>query len=700
MAQFFITYPERSCEKTGFDHVRDTAAREAFTPYGYERVLNCKPSSDPGVVQRRLSLASQWLKVVESGLFPPLTQLDDIRDIVKECRIEGSMVQLTDFIIILDHAKTARKLKDFFDKLEGDFTHLTELGSTLIPLRELEKRISQTINDLGELRDDASSELRKIRTALNRSKNNLRATIQRVLRRLNSEGMTSDEGATIRSGRMVVPILAEFKRKVDGFIHDVSSTGQTLYLEPVEALQINNEIRQLEAEEKRETERIMRELSSFVRKFTDELDLNTETIAELDEIASKSAFGLKINGSIPVISGGLHLKLIQAFNPNLILKNLTARQKEPVIPLDLELTDQERALVITGPNAGGKSVAMKSVGLLSLMFQCGFPLPLHPDSRLPVISGLYVDMGDDQSIEDDLSTFSSRLKWMKNTLERLRPGSLVLVDEAGSGTDPEEGGALFQAFTELLVERGARVIITTHHGSLKVFAHQREEVVNGAMEFNQEHLSPTYRFRKGIPGSSYAFEIADRMKLPGILMERARSLLGENRDKMGDLLVSLERSIQESEEIRTRYNRRVAELEKKERIFDEEQSSFKNKKNQLLQKAYRDAEEILRGANQRIERAVEKIITEGSADRGLIREAREDVDLAKTTLEREKSELTEEIQIQKRYRQVPSEGDFVIIGDSNSTGELVEITGKKATVLVNGLRVKAPLKSLVKTDPP
>lgn len=700
MVMQFNTYPDSSFEKTGFVQIKEAAARHAHTPYGVERVHFSRPSADRSVVERRLSLVSEWIRLTETGLHPPLTHLDDIRIVVKECRPEGSLIHLSDFPSILNLAVTARRLKDFFSKIEAEYPQLTELSSGLIPLREVEKRIGRTVNEAGELRDDASNELRRIRSSIGRAKNRLRSTLQRVLRKLTSEGMTSDEGATIRSGRMVIPVLAEFKRKVEGFIHDVSSTGQTIYLEPVEALQINNEIRQLESEEMRETERIVRELSSFIRKFADELDLNIEIIAELDEIYAKAAFGLKLKGTVPGISDGLHLKLIEAYNPNLLLKNSLTGSRDSVVPLHLELFDEERALVITGPNAGGKSVAMKSVGLLSLMFQCGFPLPVHPDSRLPIITSLFVDMGDEQSIEDDLSTFSSRLNWMKQTLGKVASGALVMVDEAGSGTDPEEGGALFQAFTESIIDRGGRAIITTHHGSLKVFAHERREVVNGAMEFNQDHLSPTYRFRKGIPGSSYAFEIADRMKLPEALMSRARVLLGEKRDKMGDLLVSLEHSIQQAEQLKSKYERSLAELQKKERVVTDEQKTLRNRKNQILQKAYRDAEQILLGANQRIEKAVEKIMAEGTANKEVIRSARSEVESAKAVLEKEKIEVESEFQSLKTYSEPPSVGDYVVIDDSRTAGELIELSGKKGTVLVNGLRVKAPLRSLTKTDPP
>jgi len=312
-----------------------------------------------------------------------------------------------------------------------------------------------------------------------------------------------------------------------------------------------------------------------------------------------------------------------------------------------------------------------------------------------------VDIGDDQSIENDLSTFSSRLNWMRQSLKMMPSGSLVLIDEAGAGTDPEEGGALFQAFVEEILERGSRVIVTTHHGSLKVFAHEHPSVVNGAMEFNQESLSPTYRFKKGIPGSSYAFEIADRMELPKPMMKRARNLLGENRDKMGELLVNLERQMQESEQMHKEFKNKLQELEKREKVYLEKASNFDNKRKRILEKAYKDAEEIMKGANRRIEEAVEKIVQAGMEDKEAIKEARSDVQKAKLDIHENRDRFREELE-EKPFRsgEKPVVGDYVLIGDSDTSGELVELSGKNATVLVNGMKIKSNLNKLVKTNPP
>lgn len=690
---------KRAYQKLGFSAILESALQYTYTPYGKDFLNNLSPETDPEKVSEHLNYASEWMKILQSSSNHPLSVIDDVTDILKASRIKENTLPLEDFLVVLENARLGRMIKGFFKDNELDLQHLSSISEQLVNHQPVEKAIQNVVTDQGGLRDDASSELKKIRGKLNRERNRLRDTIHSVMRRVSKKGMTSDEGPTIRSGRMVIPIQAEFKRKVDGFIHDVSSTGQTIYLEPVEALQINNEIRQLESAEQREIERILRELTAEVGKYSDTLERNIPFIARFDAIHARVKLGLQLEGSIPELSADGHLNLINAMNPNLMLKNQSLKEPEPVVPLNLEMKPDELALVITGPNAGGKSVAMRTVGMLNLLLQSGFPIPVQPDSEIPVLNGIYIDIGDDQSIENDLSTFSSRLQWMRSTLEKIKDNSLVLIDEAGSGTDPEEGGALFQSFVEEVIERGARVIVTTHHGSLKVFAHEHEKVVNGAMEFNQENLTPTYRFKKGYPGSSYAFEIADRLNLSTDVMKRARSLLGEKRDAMGDLLISLEEKMQESEQLKYEYEKRLRKVEKREKDYEENQKNIKNKRKKILEKAYKDAEEIMKGANQRIEKAVEKVVSEGRENKEKITEARRDILDAKKEIASDKQNVEQE-EKPFRSKEKPKVGDHVLIEDSNTSGELVEVSGKKATVLVNGMKIKSNLKKLVKTRPP
>lgn len=692
-------YPSSLPKKIGFDLILNQAKSYAFTPYGKEKLDGQRPLKEVTAVLHLSDLASEWIEIVQKQGNHPLSQLKDIRPLLDDSQAEGSMLPLEAFSVIFDNARQARVVKQFFRNDEITASALKKYVNQLTELKPLEEEIRRVVNDNGVLKDDASPKLRTIRTKINRRKSQLRKTINRLMAKARDKGMSSDEGPTIRNGRMVIPILAEFKRKVDGFIHDVSSSGQTVYVEPVEALQINNDIREFESEEKREIERIIRELTGVVRQNADALRANIRIIAILDSLHSRVQLGLKMGGVIPQISEDDALNLIKARNPNLELKNRLSKETETVVPLDLKLEQSELGLIITGPNAGGKSVAMKTAGLLTYMHQMGYPIPVQADSSLPVCSGVFVDVGDDQSIENDLSTFSSRLQWMRYTLGHVEKGALVLIDEAGTGTDPDEGGALFQSFIEHLIKTGVRIIGTTHHGSLKVFAHEHPNIINGAMEFDQETLSPTYRFRKGVPGSSYAFEIADRMNLHTNVMNRARELLGDQRSKMGEMLLSLEKRIQETNAEREQLNKFKIEAEAQEKSLSKKQKEFDRKKKKMLDNAYQEADRIMQTANQRIEAAVEKIIAAGKEDRETIREARRDILDTKKAIHRGKADLDIKMKPGSASRQ-PEVGDSVTIGESGTSGEVVDISGKKATILVNGMKIKSKLNKISITDQP
>lgn len=699
MKSTMIYHPESLLEKIGFNLVRQETLKEAFTIYGKEVIEKHKATADPDELDHILDLAKEWTHILQVEDTHPLSMVEDIRPLLRETKVEGSTLPLQYFPTVLENARLARLIIQYFERTEKGYETILGYVKRIIKLQSLEKEIERVVTENGTLRDDASQELKSIRGKINRKRGKLRSTINSIMKSARRDGMTSDEGPTIRNGRMVIPVQAEFKRKVDGFIHDVSATGQTIYVEPVQALQINNDIRELEAEEKREIDRIIRELTTIVRNHSESLRKNCDIIGILDALHCRVKLGLDFGGTIPQYSDEGILDLISAKNPNLILKSRAENESEEVVPLNLSLDRKELALVITGPNAGGKSVAMKTVGLLSLMLQSGYPIPVQDDSTLPILSGLFVDVGDDQSIENDLSTFSSRLQWMKQTLDKIKPGALVLIDEAGTGTDPEEGGALFQSFIERLIDVDARVIVTTHHGSLKVFAHEHSNVVNGAMEFDQKNLSPTYRFRKGVPGSSYAFEIADRMDIPLVVMNRARKLLGEQRDKMGELLLNLEKKIQEAESMERELTTLKVKAEEEEKKLRNKNEDIDRKTKKTLADAYREAERIMQTANQRIEAAVEKISSAGEDDREIIREARREILETKKSIHRGKADLDIKMEPASKSEK-PKVGDFVTVGDGGTSGEVVDVSGKQVTILVNGMKIKSKLNKIQLAEPP
>ncbi|HLR33108.1 MAG TPA: Smr/MutS family protein, partial [Fodinibius sp.] len=420
----------------------------------------------------------------------------------------------------------------------------------------------------------------------------------------------------------------------------------------------------------------------------------------IDVISAKAQLSITLRGYVPVISETSHLYLKEAYNPLLLLKNreLPQGDREEVVPLDLELAEQERCLMITGPNAGGKSVALKTLGLCCMMMQSGIAIPARDSSELPVFSHIFVDMGDDQSIENDLSTFSSRLEWMKHTIEHADKQSLVLIDEAAAGTDPEEGGALFQSLIELLIEREAKILVTTHHGTLKVFAHDHRYAVNGSMEFDQDTLSPNYRFKKGVPGSSYAFEIAQRMQLQRPLLEQARVLLGEGKKDMETLIAELEAKSQEAGQLKKKYDDLKSDTEQARRRYEEKRSALEKEQNTIREKALKEAKSIMDSANQKIERAVERIVAKGEKDNEAISRARREVAEFRRQVDTGLEEVEEEEPVFQDAADRPRTGDRVRLKDAQTTGELEEVSGKKAVVLAGGLRLKTDYANLVKVE--
>ncbi|WP_372638487.1 endonuclease MutS2 [Fodinibius sp.] len=693
-------FPEQLSEKIGFETVRAATLKNTRSVMAREQLARMRPFSDPQIIRRRLGQTREMMDLLQNDTAFPLNNLHDIRGQLKKSRAENRILPLPVFIEILEVSITARRIKSYLDDREERYPELKEIAIGLIPLPQLEETLQDVLTENGELRSDASPRLQSIRKRLNDKRHDLRNTINRVMGRLAKRGRASDEGPTIRNGRMVIPVLAEYKRKVRGFVHDVSSSGQTVYLEPVEALNINNEIRQLESEEQSEIERILRELTAEVGQNREAIRQNLDVLTTIDVIASKARLSIDLEGFVPVISETSHLYLKEAYNPLLLLKNkgVPEDERERVVPLDMELSEEERCLVITGPNAGGKSVALKTLGLCCLMIQSGYAIPARDSSELPVFNGLYVDMGDDQSIENDLSTFSSRLEWMKHTIGHADKHSLVLIDEAAAGTDPEEGGALFQSLIELLMERKAKVLVTTHHGSLKVFAHEHDFAVNGSMEFDQDTLSPTYRFKKGVPGSSYAFEIAERMQLQHQLLEKARLLLGEGKRDMETLISELEAKTQEAEQLKKKYDELKSGTEQARHRYEEKRSAIEKEKKEIREKALKEAKSIMDSANRKIEQAVERIVEKGEKDEKVIKQARREVEEFRKQVESGLEEMEAEEPAFRDADDKPEVGDRVRLKDAQTTGELKEVNGGKAVVLAGGLRLKTQYDNLVKVE--
>ncbi len=691
-------FPPNTFLKIGLESLREALLKKLHTEEGQAVLAGWLPAVNFDTVQLRLNRTREFIDINIAGDAVPLHTIPDLRPDLQASRIEGKILDTEIILSIKNLCLMSRRVQKFFKQRIEEYPLSYDIIRHLSLHPDLEKQIAHVFSDEGEVKDSASSALRDIRNSLSRKRNDVRSVLNRMLRKLAGDGGTAEEGLTLRGGRLVLPVKAELKRKISGLIHDESATGQTVYLEPSEAVEINNDIRQLEIAEQKEIALILRNLTSAIGKVSKELENNLSLIGELDVINAMAAISGSYDGQIPQITKGKKIRLLNARNPLLILKARkgSGLKKEDIIPLSLELDQKEQGLIITGPNAGGKSVALKTVGLCILMAQFGMAIPASADCELPVVDGLFFDVGDDQSIENDLSTFTSHVTWMEKVLKEVTDNSLVLIDEAGSSTDPEEGGALYRAFIEEIIKRNARIIVTTHHGSLKAFAHNHPRVVNGSMEFDQEHLSPTYRFRKGIPGSSYAFEIAERIGLPHNLTETARGYLGQQRTELESLILSMEHTIQESEDKLRQIEKERQKFEKQRRFYQEKYEALKREQDRIREKALNEARDVIIGANKRIEEAVEKIRTE-KATRKSIKDARSGVEEEKGKIESQLEQIEEEEQ-PKDIGEPPVKGDWIRLKDSKSTGELMETDGKNAVVLVNGMRLRTKFKNLVKVE--
>ncbi|MCK4728721.1 MAG: Smr/MutS family protein, partial [Desulfobacterales bacterium] len=455
--------------------------------------------------------------------------------------------------------------------------------------------------------------------------------LETLLDRLWRKGVLQERLITMRQGRWVLPVKENHRHRIKGVLHDQSASGATLFIEPLETLELNNQVRRLEADEGHEIEKVLRRLTDLVRANRADLEQNLEVLVRLDCIHAMALASRELNQHERALDTRGFLNIKEARHPLLALRKDTG---SPVVPLDLSVGEGFNTLVITGPNAGGKTVALKTVGLLALMVSCGLHIPADPDSQMPVFKRIFAHVGDAQSIEMDLSTFSAHLEGLKAIVDEAASGDLVLIDEIGTGTDPQEGAALAMAVTEVLTSRGVLTLVTTHQGALKAFAHQTPGVANGSMAFDSKTLTPTYKFRPDIPGSSYALEIAKRMGLTDTIITRSRSLMGRQAHRLEDLILQLQDQIEENEQLERGLEAERLVLEGLAKRYQEKNDHLAQEARQLRRKAAEEASAIIKQANAAVEKAI-RTVREKSATRQAIHEARALIREEKETLRKE-----------------------------------------------------------------
>ena len=674
-------------EKLEYIKVLNYIVNHAVTENGKKYINGLKPSYDQKKIIEECQLVNQAKEILIKNIPPQLEYIPDLSETLSQSKIEGVVLNSKKILEVLKLAKISRILHQFIKNNISSAPDLATFQNSLLVDKVFEHHIEKVIDETGEIKERASQNLVDIRKQIREKQNSLVKSINSIMKSLDEQGIVREDYLTLRDGRMVIPVKSEHKRHLRGFIHSESATGQTVYIEPEQTLELNNEIVTLSFAEKREIERLLKDLTKLIGKENDKLQEALKSLAVIDSLFARAKYSIEILGSCPSINSNKPFKLIDARHP-LLLKKLG---RESAIPLNLDVKDH-RVIVITGPNAGGKTVVLKTVGLLSLLLQSGIHIPVNPDSNFHIFNDVLLDIGDEQSLEDDLSTFGSHLNNLKNILLGADNNSLILLDEIGTGTDPIEGSALAAAILLKLRDIGSLVFASTHHGSLKIIAHDEDKFVNAAMEFDHEKLAPTYKFKLGIPGSSYAFEIAKRRGLDNKILETASGFMESDKYKLEVFLSDLETKSNKLEaklremEIE---NSRLAGLSS---LYKKNIDRLEIEKKEILKKVKSDAEIFLKDVNKKIENVI-KQIRESGAKKEVIKEAKKVIAEIK---EETKNLYSPEIGLEAKLTDF-SIGRLVLIRNTATSGKIIEIDKEKqrATIESGSIKMQVNLSDLL-----
>ncbi len=678
-----------SLKKLEFDKVVERVSKLAVTDLGRTRVLNIVPSTDPNAIRQELQRVSEMkeLLIAEGGI--PIDGTKNIIASLRKMAVENQVLSIPELNEIGSTLRTSHTMHSFLAKRKTHYPNLSGFLDSLFIDKVVEFNIGQALDEQGFVKDSASKELKHLRREMSAASDALRSRLESILRKVSEQNFVQDEILTTRDGRMVIPVKVEHKAHVAGFVHSSSASGQTVYIEPAETLDLNNELKELQLSEQREIHRILADLTKQVQEIREPLSASLQTLVEIDLLAAKGKYSIEIVGNAITLADKPVIFLVQARHPVLLQRH----RREDVVPLNLKIGNGITTLLITGPNAGGKTVTLKTVGLLTACTMAGLHVPAGSESEIFPFKHIFVDIGDDQSIETDLSTFSSHLINMKETIEEVDDQSLVLVDEIGAGTDPSEGSALAAAVLTTLHEKLALTIATTHDGFLKAFAHEAEGMENASMEFDQESLRPTYKLRIGVPGSSFAFELAERIGISKEILDNARKHVGVEKTKLETLILELERqtqlvstqlSLAQSE--RTRLSGLTKEYESKTK-------QLKKEITELKKKAVSEARDLVRTAKASIEHSV-KEIRESNARPEIVRTARQNLHQMTEDLYRQDSNEVSEVRQTESF----SIGDKVRLYDGTQVGEITQIQKEYATVSWGNANMRVRMQNLVKQE--
>ncbi|MCH7398956.1 Smr/MutS family protein [Belliella sp. DSM 107340] len=685
-----MIYPNSVEDKINFDKIKELIKAECNSSLGVDFVDKMNFSKDLRLITRLLDQTEEFRQILVSGESFPSSNFTNIYPYLEKAKIEGTFLYEDDFHEIKLSLMTLSGCVAFFNKFSEEYPNLHQLLGLVSLDQTLLKAIERIIDEKGKIRNNASKDLSLIRSQIIYEESRLRKVLDRIFREAKAQGLTPDDASvTIRGGRMVIPVLAENKRKIKGFIHDESATGQTVFLEPAEVLDINNELKDLEYMERREIQKILTQLTDLLRGYIPELRKAYQFLGLVDFIRAKAKFAVKTYSSRPILEKQRQIEWYNATHP--LLQFALKQQGKQVIPLNIQLDHNRRLLVISGPNAGGKSVTLKTVAMIQYMLQCGLLVPVDSHSKCSIFDHFFIDIGDEQNIENDLSTYSSHLMSMKYFTQFADKKTILFIDEFGTGTEPQFGAAIAEGILLSLNKLGAYGVITTHYGNLKEIASKNQGLVNGAMRYDVDKLEPLYQLEIGKPGSSFALEIASKIGISKEIINYAKENIGEERVRYDKMLNKLENE-------KVRYEQLINENAKKERLLDirmKEYNSLKetidSNKKQYIQEAKNEAKQLLDEVNKKIETTI-RSIKENKADKEATKKLRADLESFKSKIKPEKVfEKAPEIKVIDGEIVV---GDFVRLKDNGAVAEVLAIKNKDIEISIGDLKSNVKIKRL------
>ena len=724
-----MIYPQNFEQKIGFDQIRQLLKDKCLSTLGEERVNEMNFSDHFEEVDELLNQVAEFVRIIQEEDNFPDQFFFDVRPSLKRIRIEGMYMDEQELFDLRRSLETIRDIVRFLqrnDEEESDcpYPSLKKLAGDITVFPQLITKIDGILNKYGKIKDNASTELSRIRRDLANTMGSISRSLNSILRNAQSEGyVDKDVAPTMRDGRLVIPVAPGLKRKIKGIVHDESASGKTVFIEPADVVEANNRIRELEGDERREIIRILTEFSNTLRPSIPEILQSYEFLAEIDFIRAKSHFAIQTNSIKPSLENEQLLDWTMAVHP--LLQLSLAKHGKKVVPLDIELNLKQRILIISGPNAGGKSVCLKTVGLLQYMLQCGMLVPMHERSHVGLFGSIFIDIGDEQSIEDDLSTYSSHLTNMKIMMKNCNERSLILIDEFGGGTEPQIGGAIAEAVLKRFNIKGTFGVITTHYQNLKHFAEDHEGVVNGAMLYDRHLMQALFQLQIGNPGSSFAVEIARKIGLPEDVIADASEIVGSEYINADKYLQDIVRDKRYWEGKRQTIRQREKHMEETIARYQAEMEELQKSRKEIIRQAKEEAERLLQESNARIENTI-RTIKEAQAEKEktrLVRQEladfRESIDNL-TSKEQEdkiarKMEKLKEKQNRKKEKkqngtkeqpavqQTPkatpiTEGCPVRIKGQSSVGEVLEINGKNAVVAFGSIKTTVKTERLERSN--